>query len=180
MAKIVGLDLGGNCVNVTAYDGHLFHIDGLCEVPSLVRQGPDVCLLQLSRAFDRALEVTGWRKEDIDAVGLGSPGPVSNDGVLCAAGATNFGPLGYENFPLRSTLESDLGKPVSFLNDGNAAGLYAHWKAFQDDSTKTSISLIVVTGLGGGVVVGGRVLVGKVGFAAELGNVGLPSDWNKE
>jgi glucokinase len=180
MAKIIGLDLGGNCINVTAYDGHRFIIDGMCEVPSLVREGPDVCMRQLAVGFERGLEVTGWTKDEIDAVGLGSPGPVSGDGVLCAAGATNFGPLGYECFAIRATLETNLGIPVSFLNDGNAAGLYAHWKAFGDDPTKTSISLIVGTGLGGGAVVGGKVLVGKVGFAAELGHVGLPVTWNPE
>jgi predicted NBD/HSP70 family sugar kinase len=178
MAKIIGLDLGGNCINVTAYDGHGFAIDGMCEIPSLVREGPAICLRQLAIAFDRGLEVTGWTRSEIDAIGLGSPGPVSGDGVLCAAGATNFGPLGYENFDLRGNLQKNLDFPVSFLNDGNAAGLYAHWKAFGEDPTKTSISLIVGTGLGGGIVAGGRVLVGRVGFAGELGHVGLPANWN--
>lgn len=180
MAKIIGLDLGGNSINVTAYDGQHFVIEGMCEIPSLVREGPAVCLRQLGLAFQKGLEVTGWTKDEIDAVGLGSPGPVSGDGVLCASGATNFGPLGYENFNLRGTLESQLELPVSFLNDGNAAGLYAHWSAFGDDRTKTSVSLIVGTGLGGGVVVAGQVLVGKVGFAAELGHLGLPINWNPE
>lgn len=176
--KIIGLDLGGNSVNVTAYDGKDFLIEGLCEIPSMVREGPEVCIRQLLTAFEKGLEVTGWKEEEIDAVGLGSPGPVSGDGRLCATGATNFGPMGYENFPLRATLAERLNKPVSFLNDGNAAGLYAHWKEFGEDPTKTSVSLIVGTGLGGGVVASGRVLVGKVGFAAELGHVTLPGNWN--
>ena len=178
MGKIVGLDLGGNAINVTAYDGTGFLIEGMCELPSLVREGPETCVNQLTAAFARGLEETGWAAGDIDAVGLGSPGPVSGDGVLCAAGATNFGPCGYENFDLRGALSSALDLPVAFLNDGNAAGLYAHWASFGDDPSKTSVSLIVGTGLGGGVVVNGRVLVGKVGFAAELGHVGLPANWN--
>jgi predicted NBD/HSP70 family sugar kinase len=69
---------------------------------------------------------------------------------------------------------------VSFLNDGNSAALYAHWKSFGDDPTKSSVSLIVGTGLGGGVVVGGQVIIGRVGFGAELGHVGLPPNWNPE
>jgi len=118
MGKIVGLDLGGNAINVTAYDGTGFLIEGMCELPSLVREGPETCVNQLTAAFARGLEETGWAAGDIDAVGLGSPGPVSGDGVLCAAGATNFGPCGYENFDLRGALSSALDLPVAPPNVG--------------------------------------------------------------
>jgi len=177
MAKIVGLDLGGNSINVTAYDGSHFLIEGMAELPSLVTQGPDTCISQLCAGFQKALDMTGWKASEIDAVGLDTPGPISADGVLCSKGATNFSGEGYWNFDLRGNLSKSLGLPVSFLNDGNAAALYAHWKSFGDDPTKTSVSLIVGTGLGGGVVANGRVLVGRVGFAAELGHVTLPGDW---
>jgi len=177
MAKIVGLDLGGNSINVTAYDGSRFLIEDMAELPSLVTQGPDTCINQLESAFKMALERTGWSASDVDAVGLDTPGPISADGVLCSKGATNFSGEGYWNFDLRGALSQELELPVSFLNDGNAAALYAHWKRFGDDPTKTSVSLIVGTGLGGGVVANGRVLVGRVGFAAELGHVTLPGNW---
>jgi predicted NBD/HSP70 family sugar kinase len=177
MPKIVGLDLGGNSINVTAYDGQDFLIEGMAELPSLVTEGPSTCISQLSAGFQKALDLTGWKADEIDAVGLDTPGPISADGVLCSKGATNFSGEGYWNFDLRGALSKDLDLPVSFLNDGNAAALYAHWKRFGDDPHKTSVSLIVGTGLGGGVVANGRVLVGRVGFAAELGHVTLPGDW---
>jgi len=177
MAKIVGLDLGGNSINVTAYDGSSFLIEGMAELPSLVTQGPETCINQLRAGFEKALELTGWQASEIDAVGLDTPGPISADGVLCSKGATNFSGEGYWNYDLRGALSKNLGLRVSFLNDGNAAALYAHWKRFGDDPSKTSVSLIVGTGLGGGVVANGSVLVGRVGFAAELGHVTLPGDW---
>jgi len=177
MAKIVGLDLGGNSINVTAYDGKRFLIEEMAELPSLVTQGPKTCISQLSAGFQKALDLTGWDASEIDAVGLDTPGPISADGVLCSKGATNFSGEGYWNFDLRGALSKALGLPVSFLNDGNAAALYAHWRQFGDDPSKTSVSLIVGTGLGGGVVAKGQVLVGRVGFAAELGHVTLPGDW---
>ena len=180
MAKIVGLDLGGNSINVTAYDGETFLIEDMTELPSLVTQGPETCIQQLRLGFEKALEITGWTAAEIDAVGLDTPGPISADGVLCSRGATNFSGEEYWNFDLRGALADELELPVSFLNDGNAAALYAHWKHFGDDPTKTSVSLIVGTGLGGGVVANGRVLVGRVGFAAELGHVTLPGDWYPE
>ena len=117
------------------------------------------------------------RSLEVNAVGLDTPGPISGDGVLCSKGATNFANEGYWNFDLRGALSKRLALPVSFLNDGNAAALYAHWRRFGADRTKTSVSLIVGTGLGGGVVTNGEVLIGRVGFAAELGHVTLPGDW---
>jgi predicted NBD/HSP70 family sugar kinase len=178
--KIIGLDLGGNSINVTAYDGSGFPIEKLTEIPSLVREGPDRCVSQLKLGFSNALELTGWSYDDVEAVGLDTPGPVSKAGVLCATGATNFGHSGYSNFDIRAALQSALGVRVSFLNDGNAAGLYAHWRTFGQDPDKTSISLIVGTGLGGALVTGGKIEVGKVGYAAELGHVSLPVNWNPE
>jgi predicted NBD/HSP70 family sugar kinase len=177
MPKIVGLDLGGNSINVTAYDGQGFLIEGMAELPSLVTQGPDTCIAQLQAGFQKALDMTGWSASEIDAVGLDTPGPISAAGVLCSKGATNFSGEGYWNFDLRGALSKALNLPVSFLNDGNAAALYAHWKEYGEDRHKTSVSLIVGTGLGGGVVANGSVLVGRVGFAAELGHVTLPGNW---
>lgn len=178
MGKIIGLDLGGNSINITAYDGSDFLIPSMCELPSRVKEGPEVCVGQLVAAFEHALDVTGWSATAIDAVGLDTPGPVTGGGVLCTTGSTNFGHSGYSKLDIRGALQKALGKPVSFLNDGNAAGLYAHWRSFGDDRSRTSISLIVGTGLGAAVVASGEVVVGKVGFAAELGHVSLPVDWN--
>lgn len=178
--KIIGLDLGGNSINVTAYDGSGFLIEEMCEIPSRVKEGPSTCVGQLVAAYHIGLERTGWANDEIDAVGLDTPGPVSGDGVLCATGATNFGHADYANFDIRGALASAIGKPVYFLNDGNAAGLYAHWKYFGDDADHASLSLIVGTGLGGGIVVNGKVVIGRVGFGAELGHVSLPVDWNPE
>jgi predicted NBD/HSP70 family sugar kinase len=176
--KIIGLDLGGNSINVTAYDGTGFLIQDMCELPSLATQGPSTCVSQLVQGFLKGLHLTGWTADEVDAVGLDTPGPVSGTGVLCATGATNFGHAEYANFDIRGALEKEIAKPVYFLNDGNAAGLYAHWRSFGDDHSKTSMSLIVGTGLGGGIVVGGHVVIGRVGFGAELGHVSLPVDWN--
>ncbi len=180
MARFVGLDLGGNSINVTAFDETSFLIEGMAELPSLVSQGPEICIDQLCASFKKALELTGWKKSDVNAVGLDTPGPISADGVLCSKGATNFADAAYWNFDLRGALESKLELPVSFLNDGNAAALYSHWVRFGADTSKTSVSLIVGTGLGGGVVANGRVLIGRVGFAAELGHVTLPGNWYPE
>ena len=78
---------------------------------------------------------------------------------------------------MRGALERRLGLPVIYNNDGNAAALYAHHVHFGADAmNRSSVSAIVGTGLGGGVVESGRVVAGAAGMAGELGHVHIPLD----
>src|SRR5262249_11237159 len=67
-----------------------------------------------------------------------------------------------------------LGRPVLYLNDGNAGALWGHFAIFGADRPATSISAIIGTGLGGGVIVDGNVVKGRAGFGGELGHVLIP------
>jgi predicted NBD/HSP70 family sugar kinase len=176
MAIVAGIDLGGTAVNFTLLDGSQgqFLIDGLCECPALVTEGPDTCLRQISTGLEDAARRAGIALDDIVAVGLDTPGPASADGVLSAKGSTNFAHPGWSGFDLRGRLEHRLERPVVYLNDGNAAALWGHTSLFGSDPGTTSISVIIGTGTGGGIVVSGRVLSGRNGFAGEVGHVLIP------
>lgn len=177
MAIVAGIDLGGTAVNFTLLDGSQgrFLIDGLCECPALVTEGPDSCLRQISNGLEDAARRAGVALTDIVAVGLDTPGPASAQGVLSARGSTNFAHPGWSGFDLRGRLEHRLERPVVYLNDGNAAALWGHNSLFGSDATRTTtISVIIGTGTGGGIVVAGRVLSGRNGFAGEVGHVMLP------
>ncbi len=71
-------------------------------------------------------------------------------------------------------LEARLARPVTYLNDGNAGALWGHFNIFGADSSHTSITTVIGTGLGGGVIIEGNVLKGSVGFGGELGHVLIP------
>jgi len=76
---------------------------------------------------------------------------------------------------VRAALEDRLALPVVYNNDGNAAALYAHYQLFGAAAPqRSSISAIVGTGLGGGVIEKGQVVKGAAGFAGELGHVHVP------
>ena len=174
----VGLDNGGTSNNATVMDRHgRFLVDGLLESPSHVTRGPVTAIESLAEAVDAVLQHTGLERSSVDAVGLASPGPASASGVISSRGGTNFVDPGWRSFDFRGALERRLGIPVTYMNDGNAAALYAH-KAFfgPEADRKSSISAIVGTGLGGGVVESGRVVVGATGTAAELGHIQLQLD----
>jgi glucokinase len=170
---VVGLDNGGTSNNATVLDasGH-FLVDRLVELPSRVTEGPEVAVPALVEAFVNVLEVTGVPRGAVRAVGLDTPGPASADGVISSLGSTNFGHHSWRGFDVRAALETELGLPVVYNNDGNAAALYAHHAHFGDRSHVTSsVSAIVGTGLGGGVVESGAVVRGAAGMAGELGHI---------
>ena len=173
---VVGLDNGGTCNSATVLDDSgRFLVDRLIESPSHVQDGPDVAVGALVEALDQVLGLTGVERESVHAVGLGTPGPASADGVISSKGATNFPQTAWHGFDFRGALERRLGVPVTYNNDGNAAALYAHHVHFGSEAAlHSSVSAIVGTGLGGGVIEAGRVIRGAAGMAGELGHVHIP------
>ncbi|TDO31125.1 putative NBD/HSP70 family sugar kinase [Paractinoplanes brasiliensis] len=173
---VVGLDNGGTCNNATVLDATgRYLVDSLVENPSLVTEGPESAIEQLAEAFHNILELTRTPLTLVRAVGLDTPGPASATGVISSKGATNFSMVSWHGFDIRSALEARIGLPVHYLNDANAAALYAHHQLFGAEAmTRSSVAAIVGTGLGGGVVQDGRVVSGAAGMAGELGHVQVP------
>jgi predicted NBD/HSP70 family sugar kinase len=175
MRYVVGIDLGGTAVNYTVADEKQnILIQGLCEHPARSVEGPEVCLGQIAEGIAPALARAGISMADVAAVGLDTPGPASAKGVLSAKGSTNFVHREWAGFDIRGALEKKLGKPVVYLNDANAAALWGHFALFGSSSHKTSISVIVGTGCGGGVIIDDQVVEGRNGFGGELGHVLIP------
>ena len=173
---VVGLDNGGNKNNATVLDpSGRFLVDELIESPSRVTEGPDVAVEALVLSFEDVLRRTGIARERVRAVGLDTPGPASAEGVVSSRGSTNFAHPGWRSFDFRGALEKRLSLPVVYNNDGNAAALYAHYQLFGPlAAQRASISAIIGTGLGGGVIEKGQVIKGASGFAGELGHVHVP------
>jgi glucokinase len=159
---VVGLDNGGTCNNATVLDATgQFLVEQLVETPSRVLDGPAAAVEALVAAYDAILEATGTVRTLVRAIGLDTPGPASATGVISAKGSTNFSMPAWRNFDIRGALEARLGLPVVYSNDADAA-------------ERSSISAIVGTGLGGGVIVQGRAITGTAGMAGELGHVHIP------
>jgi predicted NBD/HSP70 family sugar kinase len=173
---IVGIDIGGTANKFTVIDASgRFLIDELVELPSRVTHGPAVALPAMHEAFDAALAIAGIEAAHVIGVGLDTPGPATANGVISSKGATNFSAPAWHGFDVRKALEDELGLPVVYNNDGNAAALYAHHEHFGAVAgERSSVSAIVGTGLGGGVIESGRIVKGAAGMAGELGHVHVP------
>lgn len=175
MEVVAGVDLGGTAINYTLITrDEKFLIEGLCEHPALSKQGPEICLQQIEDGLKIAADLAQIPLTDIVAIGLDTPGPASAAGELSAKGSTNFVHADWAGFDIREGLARKLGKPVSYLNDGNAGALWGHFTIFGANSKETSVSIVIGTGLGGGVIIDGNVVKGRKGFGGELGHVLIP------
>lgn len=175
---VVGLDNGGTTNNATLLDSAgRFLVPGMVESPSRVREGPRAALRALGAALAQVLELTGVDPSAVLGIGLDTPGPASADGVISAKGATNFAHPDWSGFDFRAALAAQVQLPVVYSNDANAAALYAHHAHFGETARRrSSVSAIVGTGLGGGVVESGHVVRGACGMAGELGHIRIPLD----
>jgi predicted NBD/HSP70 family sugar kinase len=172
---VAGVDLGGTAINYTIVTtDEKFLIHGLCEHPARSIEGPDICLGQIEDGLKIAVHKAGVSLDDIVAVGLDTPGPASSSGVLSARGSTNFVHADWAGYDIRKHLETRLKVPVCYLNDGNAGALWGHFTIFGGNSKETSVSAVIGTGLGGGVITDGNVVKGRSGFGGELGHVLIP------
>lgn len=153
--KVVGLDLGGTKIAAGVFDGKRLLSKVVVPTP---KEGGERVAEALAEAAERAEREAGVRGE---AIGLGTPGPLD-----FRRGVIRFAPNipGVQDFPIRRILEEATGRPVFLENDANAAALAEHHLGAAQGE-ESSLYLTVSTGIGGGVVLGGRVLRGSEGRA---------------
>lgn len=157
MGKYVfGVDVGGTTVKLGLFnaEGELFD---KWEIPTRTQEGGSHILPNVAESIREKIREKQIAQEDITGVGVGAPGPIDDDGVVHRA--VN---LGWETFSIKKTLEEELHVPVRAGNDANVAALGEMWKG----GGKGSSDMIMVTlgtGVGGGIITGGKVLTGYAG-----------------
>ena len=175
-AFIVGLDNGGTMNNATVLDpSGQFLVEHMLELPSRVREGPDLAIESLAASFDQVLDVTGVDRAAVAAVGLDTPGPASADGILSSRGATNFGHPGWAASTSAPRWRSGWACPSCTPTTPTRPRCTPTTRGSGDDAPQhSSVAVIVGTGLGGGLVEAGQVVSGVAGMAGELGHVQIP------
>ena len=161
--EVIGIDLGGTAIKLGRFstDGHLLEMQQV-QTPQPATPGA-VCiaLVEAITALDpdrRAL-----------IVGIGLPGPM-DVGARVARVCINL--PGWEDIPLADWLESRLQRRVTLANDGNCALVGEAWQGAAKGYSDV-VMLTLGTGVGGGVMLSGRLFTGHSGAAAEPGLIGL-------
>ncbi len=171
----VGVDVGATKIGINAIDGARKPVSAhWSQVPARTEDGPRATVEQIAVGVRLFLDDNNLPSSAIAAVGLDSPGPADNNGVIQPS--ANMKHPEWAGFKMRESvakaLKKSLGRKitVTYENDGNAA---AYWESFigNPEGTEVMAMLAPGTGLGGGIVINGRLLRGARGMAAELGHV---------
>jgi glucokinase len=160
----IGVDLGGTNLRAAAIDrsGQIFDkISGSTNFS----EGREAVLNDIVSAIVKTRDKHG--AAGLAGIGVGVPGFIRiKEGFI-----TNSNNLPYlENFPVRDEISRRLGTRVILENDANAAALGEKWMGAGRD-VDDLVLLTLGTGIGGGIISGGRVLRGYVGMAGELGHI---------
>lgn len=161
---VFGVDVGGTTVKLG-----LFTVDGNLldkwEIPTNTADGGKEILPDVAKSILAKMEERNLTKKDVEGVGIGTPGPVDAKGTVYMA--VN---LGWGMFSVKNEMQSLLGMPVEAANDANVAALGEVWqgsaKGFQN-----AVFAVMGTGVGGGIIVNGKILSGATGSGGEIGHM---------
>lgn len=163
MPGAIAVDFGGTNIRAAYFAASEPPADVQRKVPTGASDGPDVVVRRLIETIEAVLPP----QQGCPRIGIGAPGPLDpHRGIIL--GAPNL--PGWINIPLRQKMESHFGCPVALGNDGNLAAL-AEWRYGAGRGSENVLYLTWGTGIGGGVIADGRLLLGHRGLAAELGHM---------
>ena len=159
----IGIDLGGMSAKCAVLVGGT--LCGVCRCKTDKNNTPEQTATDLANLAEEAIKLSGIAKEQIGAIGIGSPGIIDSEKGVVASWA-NFG---WEKVKLAKLVGEKAGLPVYVLNDANAAtyGEYAYGSA---KNYRSAVMLTIGTGVGGGIVFDGKLFEGNGGAGAELGH----------
>ena len=163
-SSAIGVDFGGTFVKMgVCRDGEL--IESAEPIPTADHPGPDA----LIRAMSGRIATLRTKYPDVCAVGVGVPGLVDYDRGFVHV-LTNV--PGWTHIPLREILSMQTGLPVTVENDANAM-TYAEWRYGAARGMKNVIGITLGTGVGGGLVLDGKMFRGSQFSAGEIGQMSV-------
>ena len=163
---LIGIDLGGTNIKLGCFD-HQLRLITNTSVTTGVDMGPDVVVDRTVEAISDLLTDEGSGLADISAAGIGTPGPADYRGGIIIK-STNM-PT-FKNVPIRQMLSDRLHCPVAFENDGNVA-CFGEFSMGAGKDVDDIVFFTLGTGIGCGIVSGGRLIQGSSGNAAEVGHI---------
>lgn len=174
MGKFVfGVDVGGTTVKIGYFDLEGNIIDKW-EIPTRTENNGSNIIPDIAGSIMVKMTQKGITKEDIVGVGIGVPGPVKDDGTVLVA--VN---LGWSKKCPNEELGELLGVPVKTANDANVAALGEMWKG-GGQGHQDMVAVTLGTGVGGGVIIGGKLIAGSNGAGGEIGHIHLEDNETEE
>lgn len=168
----IGIDLGGTNIVASVVDDD-YNIIGTSKTPTNSPRSADEIFADIADVCEEAVKTAGLTMEDIDSVGMGTPGTVNQDGVIEFANN-----LAFNNVPARTMLAKRINKPeekVFIENDANCAALGEAY-AGCGNGAKDFVAVTLGTGVGSGVIIGGKIVNGVNYAGGECGHMVIVVD----
>ena len=166
---VFGVDIGGTTVKIG-----LFTVDGAMvdkwEITTRTDEGGKYILNDIAASVEAKLAEKEIDKTDVKGIGMGVPGPVKQDGTVLRC--VN---LGWGIFNAAEELSSIIGLPVKAGNDANMAALGEMWQG-GGKGYKNIVMVTLGTGVGGGIILDGKMLSGVNGAGGEIGHIQVNDD----
>jgi glucokinase len=167
-ALILAADVGGTNTRTALLNTEGEILKAL-KRPTHAHKGREALIAHLIQMFHDTLREGGVDIHNVTGIGVGFPGPLDTErGII-------FNPpnlKGWEEVHLKDILEGEMKRPVVIENDANAAALGEYWRG-AGRGTGSLVLLTLGTGVGGGVILQGRVWHGAKGIAGEVGHMTL-------
>lgn len=172
---IIGVDLGGTNIVVGAVSVDGSRQFGMHSVPTRADLGSDAVVERIAQLVERVatetMSATGASRSQILGVGIGSPGPLDRE-----TGVVILTPnLGWTNFPLRDRISGAVQLPATLDNDANCATLGEWWLGAARGAQQV-VGLTIGTGIGGGLILNGRLFHGVSDVAGEVGHTTIDAN----
>ena len=170
MGKYVfGVDVGGTTVKIGYFDLEGNVLDKW-EIPTRTEDGGKNILPDVAQSIKDKMAEKGIAQEEVAGVGAGVPGPVDGEGHVDVA--VN---LGWKDVQVRDELQNLLGVPAMAGNDANVAALGEMWRG-GGLGCKNLVAVTLGTGIGGGIIIDGKLLTGADGAGGEIGHIHIVDD----
>ena len=164
---IVGVDIGGTWIRVAISTIDLQKEDIITKAIQTPKEHEYSISNAIISLLTQLLIENGIEKDQLLGIGLATAGPIN----LETGNVFNNANLGFREIPLKNPIQERFPEvPVSLINDGNAAVLAVHYFEADKSEKDNLVYITLSTGIGGGVICNGRLLIGKDGNAAEIGH----------
>lgn len=162
---VFGVDIGGTTVKLGLFNKAAELLDKW-EIPTVKGNGGEQILPDVAGSILKKMEEKSIAMSDIIGIGVGAPGAVDEEGTM-VGGAVNLG-WGVLNIP--QILREYLDVPVKAANDANVAALGEMWQG-GGKGHRNMVAVTLGTGVGGGIIVEGKILTGATGAGGEIGHI---------
>ena len=163
MVTVVAVDLGGTNLRAAYFPDDHPHPKAQTKIPTPTHEGPQAVLHRIIQTIE---QVAPADRHDL-RIGVGVPGPLDPvEGVVFDAPNVP----GWLDIPLKALLQQHFNVPIILGNDANVAAL-AEWRYGAARGSDDMLYLTISTGIGGGVIANGRLVLGANGLAGELGHM---------